>query len=172
MGKSREVQLTLLAAIALSMTACREERRDCVDAQSRLVPDAACHAGTGEWLLSEPFAQQALSTLPPDSALQEFGPRKDRRQWGSLLWIEPVWKMLWSNKALLAILWELNPGHELLLPAYLNGARELTSYVRKLLFGREGSGIAAVKDGVCVGLNLAKAEKAAKYSPLGQRLAA
>jgi glutathionylspermidine synthase len=103
-----------------------------------------------EWLLSEPFAQQALSTLPPQSTLQEYGPRKDRRQWGSLLWIEPIWKMLWSNKALLAILWELNPGHELLLPAYLDGARELKSYVRKPLSGREGSGIAAVKDGVCV----------------------
>jgi glutathionylspermidine synthase len=58
--------------------------------------------------------------------------------------------MLWSNKALLAILWELNPGHELLLPAYLDGPRELTSYVRKPLFGREGSGIAVVRDGVAV----------------------
>jgi glutathionylspermidine synthase len=107
-----------------------------------------------EWLLSEPFAQQALSTLPPQSALQEYGPGKDRRKWGSLLWIEPIWKMLWSNKALLAILWELNPGHELLLPAYLDGARELKSYVRKPLFGREGSGIAVVKGGVCVEGNL------------------
>jgi glutathionylspermidine synthase len=58
--------------------------------------------------------------------------------------------MLWSNKALLAILWELNPGHELLLPAYLGGPRELTSYVRKPLLGREGSGIAVVRDGVAV----------------------
>jgi hypothetical protein len=46
MRKSRDVQLTLLAAIALSMTACRNERRDCVDGQSRLVPDASCHTGT------------------------------------------------------------------------------------------------------------------------------
>jgi glutathionylspermidine synthase len=100
-----------------------------------------------EWLLKEPFAERALSTLPPASALQEYGPHKDRRMWGSMLWIEPVWKMLWSNKALLAILWELNPGHELLLPAYLEGPRELKSYVRKSLFGREGSGITVVRDG-------------------------
>jgi glutathionylspermidine synthase len=99
-----------------------------------------------EWLLNEPFGPQALSTLPPMSPLQQFGPRKDRRMWGSMLWIEPIWKMLWSNKALLAILWELNPGHELLLPAYLDGPRELTSYVRKPLLGREGSGIAVVRD--------------------------
>jgi len=58
--------------------------------------------------------------------------------------------MMWSNKALLAILWELNPGHELLLPAYLDGPREMTSYVRKPFFGREGTGIAVVRDGKVV----------------------
>jgi glutathionylspermidine synthase len=67
-----------------------------------------------------------------------------------MLWIEPIWKMMWSNKALLAILWELNPGHELLLPAYLDGPRELNSYVRKPLLGREGGGIVVVRDGVAV----------------------
>jgi glutathionylspermidine synthase len=103
-----------------------------------------------EWLLSEPFAEQALSTLPPASVLQQYGPRNDRRPWGSMLWIEPIWKMMWSNKALLAILWELNPGHELLLPTYLDGPRDLTSYVRKPFFGREGAGIAVVRDGVAV----------------------
>jgi glutathionylspermidine synthase len=100
-----------------------------------------------EWMLSEPFGANALSTLPPESPLQEYGPRKDRRSWGSTLWIEPIWKMMWSNKALLAILWELNPGHELLLPAYLDGPRTMQSYVRKPLLGREGSGIAVVRDG-------------------------
>jgi glutathionylspermidine synthase len=103
-----------------------------------------------EWLLSEPFGTHALSTLPPDSAVHEYGPRKDRRQWGSMLWIEPIWKMMWSNKALLAILWELNPGHELLLPTYLNDPRELRSYVRKPLLGREGAGIAVVREGTAV----------------------
>ena len=99
-----------------------------------------------EWLLAEPFGPDALSTLPPASALREYGPRKDRRAWGSTLWIEPIWKMMWSNKALLAILWELNPGHELLLPAYLDGSREMTSYVLKPFFGREGQGISIVRD--------------------------
>ncbi len=101
-----------------------------------------------EWLLDEAFAQHALSTLPPVSRLVEYGPRKDRRSWGSMLWIEPIWKMMWSNKALLAILWELNPGHELLLPAYLDGPHDLQSYIRKPLFGREGAGIALVRNGV------------------------
>lgn len=103
-----------------------------------------------EWLLNEPFGPQALATLPPASPLRQYGPRKDHRQWGSMLWIEPIWKMLWSNKALLAILWELNPGHELLLPAYLDGPHELASYVRKPFLGREGTGIAVVRNGQVV----------------------
>jgi hypothetical protein len=50
MRKSREVKLTLLAAVALSMTACRSEHRDCVDKQGRIEPDSFCQAtggGTG-----------------------------------------------------------------------------------------------------------------------------
>ncbi|MGB8260202.1 MAG: hypothetical protein WCE75_07615 [Terracidiphilus sp.] len=43
MRKSREVPLTLLAAIALSVTACRSHR-NCVDPQNRLLPDSACQA--------------------------------------------------------------------------------------------------------------------------------
>ncbi|HEX6682274.1 MAG TPA: glutathionylspermidine synthase family protein [Candidatus Limnocylindrales bacterium] len=58
------------------------------------------------------------------------------------LWIEPAWKMLLSNKALLALLWEMFPGHPNLLPAYLDGPRELAfGYVAKPLLGREGAGI-------------------------------
>jgi hypothetical protein len=46
MRKSREVQLTLLATIALSMTACKDAPRHCVDAQNRLLPDSACQVGS------------------------------------------------------------------------------------------------------------------------------
>ena len=35
-------------------------------------------------------------------------------------WIEPAWKMLLSNKAILPILWELFPDHPNLLPAYFD----------------------------------------------------
>ena len=47
MRRSREVKLTLLAAAALSITACRPEHRDCVDAQGRIQPDSACQANGG-----------------------------------------------------------------------------------------------------------------------------
>jgi hypothetical protein len=44
MRKSREVNLVLLAAVAMSVTGCRSEHRDCVDAQRRVLPDSACQA--------------------------------------------------------------------------------------------------------------------------------
>ncbi|HEY1578441.1 MAG TPA: hypothetical protein VGF82_15350 [Terracidiphilus sp.] len=47
MRKPREIQLTVLAAVALSMTACRSERRDCVDKGGHLEPDAYCQATGG-----------------------------------------------------------------------------------------------------------------------------
>lgn len=47
MRRSREVHLTLLASLALTLTACKPEHRDCVDAQSRKLPDSACQATPG-----------------------------------------------------------------------------------------------------------------------------
>jgi glutathionylspermidine synthase len=65
--------------------------------------------------------------------------------------IEPAWKMMLSNKGLLAILWELNPGHPLLLPAYLSreaiGAQGISRWVEKPFFGREGVGISLMERG-------------------------
>ena len=67
---------------------------------------------------------------------------------------EPAWKMMLSNKGLLPILWELNPGHPLLLPATTN--REalrgmgVTRWVEKPFFGREGGGVAVMEHGVRV----------------------
>ncbi|MBW3086254.1 putative acid--amine ligase YgiC [Austwickia sp. TVS 96-490-7B] len=63
-------------------------------------------------------------------------------------WIEPLWKVVLSNKALLAALWHLYPDDELLLPAYLDSPGPLTEWVAKPLHGREGSGIRIHADGV------------------------
>jgi Glutathionylspermidine synthase preATP-grasp len=49
--------------------------------------------------------------------------------------------MLWSNKALLPILWRLFPRHPNLLESYLDGPRAMTSYVRKPIYSREGANI-------------------------------
>ncbi|ASQ95256.1 glutathionylspermidine synthase family protein [Streptomyces sp. 11-1-2] len=85
-----------------------------------------------EWLVTDRFGPQVLDTLDNGGGT------------GSTLWIEPAWKMLLSNKALLAVLWELFPDHPNLLPAYLDGPRELSGangYVAKPLLGREGAGV-------------------------------
>lgn len=74
-----------------------------------------------EWLMRDSFAPQVLDSL------------------SATLWMEPIWKMLWSNKAMLAILWELFPGHPNLLETRrqpLAGAQ-----VQKPILGREGANI-------------------------------
>lgn len=79
-----------------------------------------------EWMLAEPYGRLALEPGTPTT------------------WLEPAWKVLLSNKALLAVLWELYPDHELLLPAYLDGPRGMTEYVAKPLLGREGANVRIV----------------------------
>jgi hypothetical protein len=46
MRRSREVPLTILAAVALTLTGCRDEHSDCVDAQNRKLPDSSCQIGS------------------------------------------------------------------------------------------------------------------------------
>ncbi|MEU8071562.1 glutathionylspermidine synthase family protein [Micromonospora sp. NPDC048169] len=82
-----------------------------------------------EWMLAEPYGRPALDPGTPTT------------------WIEPAWKLLLSNKALLAVLWELYPGHEYLLPAYLDSPRGMTEYVAKPLLGREGGSVRIVTGG-------------------------
>lgn len=79
-----------------------------------------------EWLAAEQFGKNIL-----EDTNQTF-------------WIEPGWKMILSNKAILPILWELNPDCEYLLPAYFdeNGMKD---YVKKPILSREGANIEMVK---------------------------
>jgi glutathionylspermidine synthase len=63
---------------------------------------------------------------------------------GRTRWIEPIWKMLLSNKALLAVLWERYEGHPNLLPAVIGMPGPMTSYVQKPLLGREGANMRIV----------------------------
>jgi glutathionylspermidine synthase len=75
---------------------------------------------------------------------EEFGPHAlDTYQ--SVRWIEPIWKMLLSNKGILPILWELYPNHPNLLEAHFDSPGAMTSYVKKPLLSREGSNITLVR---------------------------
>ncbi|GGM48061.1 glutathionylspermidine synthase [Longimycelium tulufanense] len=82
-----------------------------------------------EWVVEEEFGKYAVESLP------------------GTMWLEPLWKMMLSNKALLAVLWEMYPGHPNLLPAYLDEPGMLTEYVRKPKLGREGANIQIVAPG-------------------------
>jgi glutathionylspermidine synthase len=93
-----------------------------VDVEERMIR-SAFKLYPWEWMLADPFGRHAVRHAT---------------------WIEPLWKTLLSNKALLAVLWELYPDHPNLLPAYLDGPRDLDTYIAKPLLGREGASMRIV----------------------------
>jgi len=82
-----------------------------------------------EWLVAEEFGPFLLETYE------------------NMCWIEPIWKMILSNKGILPILWELNPGHPNLLEAHFDKPGGMENYVRKPKLSREGANITIHKDG-------------------------
>jgi len=74
---------------------------------------------------------------------EEFG-KNIQADKNSAYWIEPAWKMILSNKAILPVLWELYPDCPYLLPAYFDSGR-MTDYVKKPIFSREGANIQLVQ---------------------------
>jgi glutathionylspermidine synthase len=77
-------------------------------------------------------------------AREEFGAHLAR---GMLRVIEPPWKMVLANKAILPVLWELFPDHPNLLPAAFDAGRFKTDFVKKPLFSREGANVAITSGG-------------------------
>ena len=98
-----------------------------VDRQNREIR-TLYHLYPWEWLVKEPFGRHLLETR------------------GQTVWIEPIWKMIWSNKAILPILWDLHPRHENLLWASRDRPAS-DSYARKPILAREGANIRLVKNG-------------------------
>ncbi len=94
-----------------------------------------------EWLIAEDFGPQLIESL------------------GDPLWIEPIWKMIWSNKAILAVLWDMFPGHPNLLAASLTIPDG--DAVAKPLLAREGANVSIRKGGAVV------AESAGDYGEEG-----
>ncbi len=83
-----------------------------------------------EWLVQEEFGQHLLS--------------------GAAMVIEPAWKMILSNKAALALLWEMAPDHPNLLPSFLEPGQITGKVVRKPIFSREGANIQVLDGGAVV----------------------
>lgn len=91
--------------------------------------------------LDERPVRAAFKLYPWEFMVKDsFGPAL-ARQPRPCAFLEPAWKMLLSNKALLAILWELFPDCPYLLPAYLDGPRDLAAYVKKPILAREGANV-------------------------------
>ncbi|KZN37557.1 glutathionylspermidine synthase family protein [Pseudoalteromonas luteoviolacea] len=69
----------------------------------------------------------------------------------STTWLEPSWKALLSNKAILPLLWQYFPNHPNLLPAYFHDQKHqlsaLQGIVKKPIFSREGANIEIRKEG-------------------------
>ena len=79
-----------------------------------------------EWLVREAFAANLLRANPR--------------------MIEPPWKMLLSNKAILPVMWEMFPDHPNLLPASFEPGRFTTDFVKKPLYSREGANVSITTD--------------------------
>jgi len=74
-----------------------------------------------EWLARESFGEHLLGR--------------------STRMIEPAWKMVLSNKAILPVLWEMFPDHPNLLAASFEPGRFATDFVKKPLYSREGANV-------------------------------
>ncbi|UTW59629.1 glutathionylspermidine synthase family protein [Kordiimonas sp. SCSIO 12603] len=66
-----------------------------------------------------------------------------------VMFLEPAWKAVLSNKALLPLIWEFNKGHPNLLPAsFSDNSEELgSSFVKKPIFSREGANVSIMENG-------------------------
>jgi glutathionylspermidine synthase len=80
-----------------------------------------------EWMVREEFGKNLIA--------------------GSLRVIEPPWKMLLSNKAILPVMWEMFPDHPNLLPASFEPGRFATDYVKKPIYSREGANVSITTGG-------------------------
>lgn len=98
-----------------------------VDLDERPI-DAAFKLYPWEWMAGEAFAAHLAAAAP------------------FTRWVEPAWKMVLSNKGILAVLWELFPDHPNLLPAFFDEWR-LEAYAKKPLLSREGANVSLVMFG-------------------------
>ena len=119
-----------------------EERSAFFDPQGQHI-DVIFKLYPWEWMVEQEFGPDVFRDLAKPAA-DPYGPT---------VWIEPPYTMLWSTKALLPVLWQLYADdpvrRQLLLPSWFEDERPagLRDYVRKPLFGREGSNITVVRDG-------------------------
>jgi glutathionylspermidine synthase len=99
-----------------------------VDTEDQVM-DAIFKLYPWEWMIAEDYGRAAIART------------------GETVWIEPVWKMIWSSKAILARLWSMFPGHPNLLPATLDARQAARDHVQKPFHAREGANVRLVRGG-------------------------
>ncbi len=139
----------------LHLTCCRDTVEDCGTIQ--YLQDCATEAeiateflyiddiGLGEKGQFTDLQDQVISNLfklyPWEFMLREMFSTK--LEDAGVRWLEPAWKSIISNKALLPLLWEMFPNHPNLLPAYFaeDDHPQIEKYVVKPIFSREGANV-------------------------------
>lgn len=101
-----------------------------------------------EFMVTEEFGRACFKDM------ENIGKRNHQGDYvGGTIWIEPPYKMLWSNKGILAVLWKLfsnDPEKSCyLIPTWFDGEqpKSLKDYVKKPLLSREGANIVTVRNG-------------------------
>lgn len=103
-----------------------------------------CFVDAGKY---EDAIRSIFKLYPWESMMEEEFSEQCLRTYREMRWIEPIWKMLLSNKGILPVLWELYPNDELLLEArFVNassgaGWEPAPEWVRKPMHSREGANI-------------------------------
>ncbi|KAK8049450.1 glutathionylspermidine synthase [Apiospora phragmitis] len=103
-----------------------------------------------EWMVEQPFGEACFRDMErgEDVLLSSGGGQYT----GGTVWIEAPYKMVWSNKGLFAVLWQLfrdDPRSKWLLTTYFEAEApaSLTRYARKPLLAREGADVTLHFDG-------------------------
>ncbi|KAL2877487.1 hypothetical protein SGCOL_007231 [Colletotrichum sp. CLE4] len=100
-----------------------------------------------EYMVDQQFGEACFEDM------ENIGKRDEEGNYiGGTVWIEPPYKLLWSNKAVFAVLWDMfkdDPRGKWLLPTYFDNEApaSMTSFARKPIFAREGADVVLKKDG-------------------------
>lgn len=107
------------------------------------------HPDYGNLYDADDIKIQALYKFMPWEHLYESDYAKHIAR-DEIMFLEPAWTALLSNKMMSVVLWEMYPDHPYLLPTYQTPDSFDGNYVEKPIFGRMGSDIKVIQDNVVV----------------------
>jgi len=116
-----------LQTLAIDMRDIGLNERSFVDREGRVI-ELLFKLYPWEWMFADPFGQSVGKRCTS--------------------FVEPPWKLILSNKGMLALLWEMEPGHPNLLRCYFEDEPQTAAlgerFARKPLYSREGANVTLV----------------------------